>query len=336
MVEVEKYIKRLLYDQDCVIIPEFGGVLTHYLPARFDAASGRYLPSQRKVAFNEVLKLDDGLLAQFISQNEGMPYEQAQRHVQDFVRTVQTLIRKNKTVALSGVGSFQLNPEGRILFLPDQSRNFHAGFYGLQPVPTHERVPVSTALVTAESMPEEASELLVISPPARRFAWGNWISAAGIACILVYVSAVLSNEPGATSSLNPFETVRTLFRGSPPTVELAPEELPALPAEVTPNEGFAVEDKVEPNVALAEVVEEKPALTYHVIASVYESRLSLEKYGEQMAGRLRESGYETVEMLTVRDKYMLSAGAYATWNEAQRALPKLNKTAKGAWIYRRR
>ncbi|ODS75209.1 MAG: hypothetical protein ABS46_19360 [Cytophagaceae bacterium SCN 52-12] len=343
MVEVEKYIKRLLYDQDCVIIPDFGGVLTHYLPARFEQSSGTYLPSERKVAFNEVLKIDDGLLAKFISENEGLPYAEARRHIRDFVQTVQSLVKKNKTVTLGGIGSFHLNPEGRLVFQPDNSRNFHAEFYGLSPVgasdlkqqpPVREEKPVKYEIEVSSPGPYIA--------PSKKIAWGNWISAASIACILVYVSAVLSREPGETSSLSPIETVRSLFAG--PVEEAgAVTEGPKADvrdmkvveeAVVTP--AGAEEEAVATDVA---VLHENPAGAEHkffVIASVYESRSSLDKYGAQMAEKLRSQGYESVRTLTVRDKYMLSAGAFDTWNEAQKVIPALSKTAKGAWIYKRR
>ncbi len=345
MVEVEKYIKRLLYDQDCVIIPDFGGVLTHYLPARFEPSSGRYLPSERKVAFNEVLKIDDGLLAKFISENEGLPYAEAKRHIGDFVQTVQSLIRKNKTVTLGGIGSFHLNPEGRLVFKPDNSRNFHTEFYGLSPVAALDLKQQQPAV--QEAMPLKY-EIEVSSPrpniaPSKKIAWGNWISAASIACILVYVSAVLSREPGETSSLNPMETIRSLFV-SPGKESGAREAVPAAaargsgPVVATSAAAPVIEEGRKEEEAAAAAIAELPASEnrFFVIASVYESESSLDKYGAQMAEKLRSQGYESVRTLTVRDKYMLSAGEFSTWNEAQKMIPALSKTAKGAWIYKKR
>ena len=348
MVEVEKYIKRLLYDQDCVIIPDFGGVLTHYLPARFEPLSGRYLPSERKVAFNEVLKIDDGLLAKFISENEGLPYGEAKRHIGDFVQTVQSLIKKNKTVTLGGIGSFHLNPEGRLVFQPDNSRNFHAEFYGLSPVNAldlKQQQPVVREAIPVKYEIEVSSPRPYITP-SKKIAWGNWISAASIACILVYVSAVLSREPGETSSLSPVETIRSLFAGPEKESSGMPEVV--LPADAgdsdlaaeTNAEAVAVEDNKKEEVVAADAAGtvELPASgsKFFVIASVYESESSLDKYGAQMAEKLRSQGYESIRTLAVRDKYMLSAGEFSTWSEAQRMLPALSKTAKGAWIYKKR
>lgn len=339
MVEVEKYIKRLLYDQDCVIIPGFGSVLTHYTPARFDQQTGKYLPSERKVAFNEVLKIDDGLLTKLISENEGLSYQQARKHIDDFVQTAHSLIRKNKLITLNGIGNFHLNGEGRIVFHPDESRNFHPEFYGLRAVqvsvPEMAIVPVEEETITFVSEVGEEANTQTLPAP-RKFSWGNWISAACIAGILVYVSAVLSNEPGATSSLNPFEAVRSLFvsEKSNATVEVArmaktETVAPAAPvAKAEPTEEV-VEKPVETVVETT-----RGSKKYHLIASVYVSTTSLEKYGKQMAARLEHEGFKNVTTIPVRDKYMLSAASYNTWEEARKALPVVNKTAKGAWIYK--
>lgn len=341
MVEVEKYIKRLLHDQDCVIIPDFGGVITHYLPARFDAVNGQYLPSQRKVAFNEVLKIDDGLLAKFISQNEGMSYEQAQRHIGDFVQTVQSLLKKNKLVTLNGIGNFRHNAEGRLVFQADQDRNFHSEFFGLQPVAALDRKNNGSATSGQVNPDEDAINVMYEAAPTRKIAWGNWISAASIACILVYVSAVLSNEPGATSSLNPVETIRTLFSGGAVSTEKVEELVPAgktenaNPVAIVEKPAPVVEEVVKEE-SLETAIVEKRDHRFFVIASVYESKSSFDKYGEQMADQLRKMGYEEIETLSVRDKYMLSAGSFATWGEAQKVIPKLSKTARGAWIYKKR
>ena len=346
MVEVEKYIKRLLYDQDCVIIPNFGGVITHYLPARFDSATGRYLPSQRKVAFNEVLKVDDGLLAKFISQNEGMSHEQAQQHIRDFIQTVQALLKKNKVVTLNGIGLFQQNAEGRLVFQPDMTRNFHSEFYGLQPVTAFDRkASARESVEEVATDPSVASENIPVVP-ARKLSWGNWISAASIACVLVYVSAVLSQEPGATSSLNPIETIRSLFVSAEPSSSeskwvdestlVAAEDFGSKEEVVNDVDNSVLAEHVVENATVEASVVENAEHRFHVIASVYESKSSLEKYGKQMAGKLRGLGYDGIEMLSVRDRYMLSAGSYATWDEAQKVIPVLNKTAKGAWIYKKR
>jgi hypothetical protein len=63
MASVNDYLKKLLYQYDCIVVPELGAFLTHYQPASFTESSGLYLPPRKRVAFNEALRLDDGILA---------------------------------------------------------------------------------------------------------------------------------------------------------------------------------------------------------------------------------------------------------------------------------
>ncbi|MFN9325053.1 MAG: hypothetical protein ACK6A5_06675, partial [Flavobacteriales bacterium] len=57
---IEKDIRELLYDHDLVIVPEWGGLLTHYLPARLDEARNVVHPPGKDLSFNRNLLRNDG------------------------------------------------------------------------------------------------------------------------------------------------------------------------------------------------------------------------------------------------------------------------------------
>ncbi|MFN2430356.1 MAG: hypothetical protein ABR574_10085, partial [Cryomorphaceae bacterium] len=40
MAALDQYINELLYDYDCVILPQLGGFVTNYKPAQIDEAKG--------------------------------------------------------------------------------------------------------------------------------------------------------------------------------------------------------------------------------------------------------------------------------------------------------
>ncbi len=44
MASVNNYLKKLLYQYDCIVVPELGAFLTHYQSAVFTESSGLYLP----------------------------------------------------------------------------------------------------------------------------------------------------------------------------------------------------------------------------------------------------------------------------------------------------
>ena len=42
MIELTKHIEILLLENDCVIVPELGGFITHYQPAHYEESEGVY------------------------------------------------------------------------------------------------------------------------------------------------------------------------------------------------------------------------------------------------------------------------------------------------------
>ena len=134
MVTVDKYIRKLLFEQDCVIIPDFGGLLTHYIQAHYDSTQAIFTPSSKRVAFNEVLKLDDGLLTYYISVHERISREEAVTLVKKYVETLRTTLKEGQTVTLDAIGSFSANSEGKPVFEPDYAQNFNNDWYGLEPL----------------------------------------------------------------------------------------------------------------------------------------------------------------------------------------------------------
>ncbi|MBN8820830.1 MULTISPECIES: SPOR domain-containing protein [unclassified Spirosoma] len=158
MASVNDYLKKLLYQYDCVVVPELGAFLTHYQPASFTEASGLYLPPRKRVAFNEALRLDDGILANYIMLHEPVTREGAQRHISSFVNELRQQVETTGRFELEGIGTFTYNDEGRLQFGPSLRHNFFGESYGLSPVSVQsvakqslqessiEAVPVTTAL----------------------------------------------------------------------------------------------------------------------------------------------------------------------------------------------
>ena len=47
MIELAKHIEILLLDNDCVIVPEFGGFMAHHVNSVYDEEDGLFLPPRR-------------------------------------------------------------------------------------------------------------------------------------------------------------------------------------------------------------------------------------------------------------------------------------------------
>lgn len=59
MIELAQHIEALLLENDCVIVPGFGGFVAHYAPATHVKEENLFLPPTRTIGFNPQLKLND-------------------------------------------------------------------------------------------------------------------------------------------------------------------------------------------------------------------------------------------------------------------------------------
>jgi len=127
-------IQALLYDHECVVIPQFGGFVTNYKAAFVHPKKQSVHPPSKQLAFNVNLKTNDGLLANYISQTENVSYESALNYVQNTVEEYATSLENDKRLELEGLGILSKNIQGGIEFTPSNEKNFFRKSFGLTPV----------------------------------------------------------------------------------------------------------------------------------------------------------------------------------------------------------
>lgn len=153
---VLEHIQKLLFEHDCVIIPDFGGLITHYEPAKIHPVRHTFLPPAKRVAFNEKLKLNDGLLISTLAYDKQLPAEEAQTQVAQFVSSLQSDLNQNRRCDLKGVGIFRLNSANKVEFEYIENENYLLDSFGLpellsKPVIAAEPVILRTLLKTPET-----------------------------------------------------------------------------------------------------------------------------------------------------------------------------------------
>jgi nucleoid DNA-binding protein/cell division septation protein DedD len=132
MNTVQNHIKELLFEQDCVVIPEFGGFVTNFDCAKINETNRFIAPPQKWLAFNALLKNDDGLLSNYIAQEENISREQANLQIKSFVEATKRYLQFDKLYTIEGLGSFSQNEENRIQFQPRATTNFYSESFGLE------------------------------------------------------------------------------------------------------------------------------------------------------------------------------------------------------------
>jgi nucleoid DNA-binding protein len=134
MTTVQNHIKELLFEQDCVVIPDFGGFITNFDCAKINSTNRFIAPPQKWLAFNALLKNDDGLLSNYISKEENISLSQASLKIKTFVEDTKKYLRFDNTYSIDGLGTFSQNDEEKIQFQPKPTNNFYSESFGLENV----------------------------------------------------------------------------------------------------------------------------------------------------------------------------------------------------------
>jgi hypothetical protein len=132
-MKLDNYINNLLYRYNCVIIPDFGGFVTNKISAKINKASNTFYPPAKQITFNSHLKVNDGLLANYIASSENISFEKAANIVAMSVLKWKNEI-KTKPIQITAVGVLTLNESGQIIFEPTKKINYLTASFGLTDV----------------------------------------------------------------------------------------------------------------------------------------------------------------------------------------------------------
>jgi nucleoid DNA-binding protein len=157
------YIKDLLLQHDCVIVPGFGGFVCNREPAKIDQVSHIITPPSRKVVFNQNLKTNDGLLAEFWSQKQNVTYSQALLVIEECITSIVNTLQEKKQLSIDLFGSFRLNAEANYVFLPDKRNNYLISSYGLNAI---QAQPVTSRVM--KILPKAKTNQSRLGKPARK------------------------------------------------------------------------------------------------------------------------------------------------------------------------
>ena len=130
-MKIDKHISDLLYRYDCVIVPEFGGFVCNYSPAKIHPVQHSFTPPSKFIVFNSNLRNNDGLLANHISQEEQKTFSEANGIINEFVQASTRELNNGKRVNIEEVGTLFLDVERNIQFEPDERSNFLLDSFGL-------------------------------------------------------------------------------------------------------------------------------------------------------------------------------------------------------------
>jgi cell division septation protein DedD len=233
MGNIQKHLGDLLYEHDCVIIPDFGGFVAHRISATLNSQTHTLRPPSKQITFNARLFRNDGVLAQELFMRDGISYAQAMDRIVAEVAWLRRQLDAGKPVAFDGVGVLFKDKEGQIGFTPSNERNYLKASFGWSSLTLHPAgdqfaakaaddavVPVTKASQEAEK--ESTAE--VTETVSLRRSLRNLAAAAAIPFLIATAWIVQDVADGETSfSLVPASTEMTVK--SPYQPRIAEEDI---------------------------------------------------------------------------------------------------------------
>lgn len=118
MIELTRHIEILLLDNDCVIVPDFGGFMAHYVHAEYSEEEGMFYQPQRTIGFNPQLRLNDSLLAQSYVEAYDVSYPEAVRMIASDVEEVRQTLAIEGKYEFYGIGTLRYTSDEKYDFEP--------------------------------------------------------------------------------------------------------------------------------------------------------------------------------------------------------------------------
>jgi cell division septation protein DedD len=356
VIELQRHIEILLLDNDCVIVPDFGGFVAHQVASRYDEDDHMLLPPMRTLGFNPQLRINDSLLVQSYINALDISYPEALRRIESEVDEMKQVLSEEGYYTLENIGTLRVNSDGNIEFEPCEAGILSPEFYGLSACefPTlkdarEARLAGNTALAPIEAeLPKDPTLLEFIDTEEEKEERAiqiklSWIRNA-VAVAAAVVAFFLMATPIANSDLG--TTAMSNLQGNLLT-KLMPKDTNMAPAQpIVKQEKISENTEKTETAEKAEVSEpsenskqpntksDVPSTPTYCIVLASQVKLSnAESYVEQLKARGMNEAEVYIHHHIVRVVY----GSYESESEAYRHLNKLNKRDEfaEAWVYKK-
>ena len=304
-MQLSKAINSLLYTNDCVTVPGFGSFIVNKFSSVYDEKNGKFYPPSRRVSFNSKIKNNDGLLANFISNEDGIDFSVAVKNIHNEVINWKKKLNKEPLV-LNNIGELSYNSDENIVFSPDLDSNHFLGSFGLPSI-YYKKQPDLVSTYN-ESTLKKYNDLKVNSSNSRV---PDFVKYAAALVIIISTTFFLSKEYEEYNFQNQLILEQENRQKTIQRVESAVFDFGSIPA-------IELEIKVQPN-------------KFHIIAGAF----GVKSNADKLYNNLLSKGYNPTK-LPLNDKGLIpiSFDNFSNRKEAVIALRQLQMSEnKDAWIF---
>ena len=358
MIELERHIEVLLLNNDCVIIPNFGGFMVHHVEARYDEKDHIFLPPYRTLGFNPQLKMNDSLLAQSYIEAYDISYPEAIKRIESEVDELNQILDNEGEYELNDIGTLHRNEMGSFDFVPCDAGILTPYLYGLSSfeleslssikakrnkevieaekettnIPTGiQALEKANIFANQSSLSNKTEDEQEDQEKSIRISISMLRNAAAVAILFVVLMLIPTPLSNKKDKLIQSELNTSLL------YKIIPNDVITEKAGVNPLEKIASKPQTESAKAVKakEVVEEvntpKKQETFYTI--VLASRIT-KKNAEAYTESLKNKGLENAEMIAKGAHVKVICGRYESEKEAYKAMNKLNNNPDFAdcWV----
>ena len=291
---VEEHIKELLFRHDCVIIPNFGGLVSNPVSSKINTVSGTIFPPSKLIVFNKNLSINDGLLINHISKKEKISIDDSKNIVFDFSKKITDSLMTERSMRLNNIGLFTLGSEDNIIFHQDIANNFDLNSFGFESFQIQKKTKTKKIIDINQS-----STTKKISYKA---------AAVLIPLILLSLTNILLDT--STNNINIQKSDLNFFKKSKVTkLDMA-------------------EKKIEKEIEKIETITTPKTKNYHVIAGAFIEKSNAEKLNNSLI----ESNFNSEILLSENGYHRVSYNSFESKENAIIELEKLKRINKSVWI----
>lgn len=357
MKNLARHIELLLRNNDCVILPGFGGFIAHAVPAYYVSEEHLYYPPSRGISFNASLTMNDGLLVQSYMQSYQVDYAKATYMVDMALDKLLDTLDEESTATLPHIGTLRQDIYGTIQFQPETAGVDSPSYFGLSSFFVQDLATLiqrsQTISVAQQSESPTTHEKKTIELHIDKGLIRHIMSTAAILLLLLTVSLPIGREkPTDIASLDLTVISTPLPAATVQAEEVTPTDMPDTTLQIVP---MAIPVAEDPEVIVpteeampapqqaealapattdqtAEVpVATTPAKQYHIIVASLASHHGAEETLAQYVAK----GYPEASLVERDNRVRISLTHFTSKDAANEYLKVLRTTDKAfqnAWL----
>jgi|GEM_PF-2531294 Sporulation related domain. len=317
------HIEYLLTENDCVIVPGWGGFVVQQHNALITESS--ILPPSREICFNQGLVHDDGILISSISQTQGISYSEARRLLNNEVGIFNAELSHQKSIEFGDIGKFSFDEEHTLLFEPKDNVSTDIECLGFAPLQlkTLEQIQEKAKPQPTGHKPfaEQEGDIIHIRFSKRKML-RVMASAAAIMILWVFSSPVKDQRSNISCA------------GMISRLEFSKPHSPITPSvkkdTVLMKDTVVVEKKIDQLVERKDSVIEE--LHYFIVLGSFQTEHAANRHKEQLS----ELGIPHVGVRKMGSKMHTYLKGFADKDSAMKYLNKIRddrEEYREAWLY---